>query len=138
MIRNVFIVGVILWLVIGYKCMVQGGEASVTVAWKPNPEPCVTYRLWRGLELLGETTETRLRVELPTDQISTITCTAHIDPAFPSRHSKPLVVMPVNVHTSTDLRVWEVRPRSTFFVTLASEGETVPRQFFRFEYFPTP
>ena len=134
MIRNVFIVGVILWLVIGYKCMVQGGEASVTVAWKPNPEPCVTYRLWRGLELLGETTETRLRVELPTDQISTITCTAHIDPAFPSRHSKPLILAPAVVHSSTDLRVWVVEKSSVFFQVLEREGVRTERQFFRINY----
>lgn len=136
MIRNIFIVAAILWLVVGYKCMVHGRTAPVMLAWNTNPEPGVTYRIWRGIELLGQTAETRLQVMLPTDQISTITCTAHIDPAFPSRHSKPLLVMPVNVHTSGDLRVWEVRPRSTFFVEITSEGKTVPRQFFRFEYFP--
>ena len=111
----------------------QGAEKAVVVAWKPNPEPGVTYRLWRGIELLGETTETRLEVRLPTDQPSTITCTAHRD-GLTSPHSKPLILAPAVVHSSPDMRVWIVEKSSVFFQTLEREGQKTERQFFRVQY----
>ena len=111
----------------------QGAEKAVVVAWNPNPEAGVTYRVWRGLELLGETTETRLEVRLPTDQTSTLTATAHRD-GLASQHSKPLVLAPAVVHSSPDLRVWIVEKSSVFFQTLEREGVRTERQFFRVHY----
>ena len=109
------------------------GAESVVVTWNPNPESGVTYRIWRGIELLGETTETRLQVTLPTDQLSTITATAHRD-GMTSPHSKPLVLAPAVVHSSPDMRVWVVERSSYFFQTLEREGTKTERQFFRVQY----
>ena len=111
----------------------RGAEKAVIVAWNPNPEPGVTYRIWRGIELLGETTETRLEVRLPTDQISTITATAHRG-ELSSLHSKRLVVAPAVVHSSPDMRVWIVEKSSVFFQTLEREGQKTEKQFFRVNY----
>lgn len=108
--------------------------AAVKVAWNPNPETnIVSYRVWRGLDLLGETAATSLVVDLPTDRTSSLTCQAVNDKGLTSAHSKPLVVAPINVHESGDLKVWKVHTRSTFFVTLECEGTVSPRAFFRFE-----
>jgi len=113
----------------------QGAGASVTVAWDrmPDHDSTVIYRVWRGIELLGETTETRLQVTLPTDQLSTITATAHRD-GMTSPHSKPLVLAPAVVHSSPDMRVWVVERSSYFFQTLEREGTKTERQFFRVQY----
>jgi len=107
----------------------------VTLAWNPNPadEKVEYYRLWRGLELLGQTAETRLEVRLPRDQISTLTVTAHRGD-LASLHSKRLVLAPAVVHSSTDMRVWVVETSSVFFQTLEREGVRTERQFFRVNY----
>lgn len=107
---------------------------EVTVTWNPNPEPNIThYRVWRGLDLLGETADTRLRIDLPTDQPSTLTVTAH-SAAGSSPHSKPLVLAPAMVYSSADLRVWVVEKSSVFFQTLERDGVRTSRQFFRVNY----
>ena len=110
-------------------------EQAVTVVWNPNDpsEKVEFYRVWRGLDLLGQTSEPRLRIELPTDQLSTLTVTAHRG-ELASAHSKRLILAPAVVHTSTDLRVWVVEKPSVFFHVLEREGIKTPRQFFRIQY----
>ena len=112
----------------------QGNEKAVLLAWNPNPESAITYRVWRGLDLLGETTETRLEVRLPTDQPSTLTVQAINPNGLASAHSKPLIVAPAVVHSSPNLRVWVVEKSSVFFQTLEREGVRTERQFFRVNY----
>lgn len=108
--------------------------AEVTVAWNPNPESNILfYRVWRGLDLLAQTTATHATVTLPTDQISTMTVTAH-SAAGSSPHSKPLVLAPAVVHSSADLRVWIVEKSSYFFHVLEREGIRTDKQFFRVHY----
>lgn len=111
----------------------QGEEVKVT--WNPNPpeEKVEFYRVWRDAELLGETTETRLTVNLPTDRPSILTVTAHRG-ELASAHSKRLILAPAVVHTSTDLRVWVVEKPSVFFHVLERAGIKTPRQFFRIQY----
>jgi hypothetical protein len=111
-----------------------GADAAVIVSWNQNPESGITYRVWRGLTLLGETKVTSLEVRLPTDQPSTITCQAISAFGIVSQHSKPLVVAPAVVHSSTDQRVWVVEKSSVFFQTLEREGEKTERQFFRVNF----
>jgi hypothetical protein len=111
-----------------------GAEAAVIVGWNQNPESGITYRVWRGLALLGETTETKLEVRLPTDQPSTLTVQAVSPAGITSQHSLPLVVAPAVVHSSPDLRVWIVEKSSVFFQTLEREGIRTTRQFFRINY----
>jgi len=125
-------------MLIGYLagCATARAEGvRVTLAWNPNPvsENVEYYRLWRGLELLGQTAETRLEVRLPRDQTSTITVTAHRG-ELASNHSKRLVLAPAIVHSSPDMRVWIVEKSSVFFQTLEREGIRTERQFFRVNY----
>jgi len=125
-------------MAIGYLagCATSRAEGvRVIVAWNPNPvsDNVEYYRLWRGLELLGQTAETRLEVRLPRDQISTLTVTAHRGD-LTSLHSKRLVLAPAIVHSSTDMRVWIVEKSSVFFQTLEREGIRTERQFFRVHY----
>lgn len=37
--------------------------APVKLAWNPNPEPDILYRVWRGIELLDETYDTTTIVD---------------------------------------------------------------------------
>ena len=113
----------------------RAGDVPVVVAWNANPvgDNVEYYRLWRGLELLGQTAETRLEVRLPRDQTSTLTVTAHRGD-LASNHSKRLVLAPAVVHSSSDMRVWIVEKSSVFFQTLEREGEKTERQFFRVNY----
>ena len=125
-------------MAIGYLagCATSRGDGvRVVLAWNPNPadEKVEYYRLWRGLELLGQTAETRLEVVLPTDQVSTLTVTAHRGD-LASLHSKRLVLAPAVVHSSPDMRVWIVEKSSVFFQTLEREGEKIEKQFFRVNY----
>jgi hypothetical protein len=125
-------------MLIGYLAgcaTARSEDARVVLAWNPNPadENITHYRLWRGLELLGQTAETRLEVVLPTDQISTLTVTAHRG-ELSSYHSKRLVLAPAVVHSSTDMRVWIVEKSSVFFQTLEREGIKIEKQFFRVNY----
>lgn len=129
----IFILTVIFMFLVTCACFAR--EASVYVAWNPNTEPSITYRIWRGIELLGSTTETKLKVNLPTDQTSTITAQAVNQNGLVSLHSKPLVVTPLTIQTSTDLKVWIVKATSTVFITLESEGVKIPNQFYRIEHF---
>lgn len=112
-------------------------EAPVTVSWNPNPEPNITYRVYRGLDLLAATAATQITVYLPTDQQSTLHVTAVNTDGLASLPSQRLVLTPVNVQTSADLRVWAVVPSSTFFHTLERDGVVVDKHFFRFEYYPS-
>lgn len=111
----------------------QGVE--VVLAWNPNPESdAVThYRVWRGLDLLGQTAEPRLKVDLPADQTSILTVTAHRG-ELASRHSQRLVLAPAVVHSSPNMKVWVVEQSSIFFQTLEREGIKTPQQFFRVNY----
>lgn len=119
---------------------VSAQDAAVTIAWDrmADHDDTVFYRLWRGIVLLGETKENRLEVRLPTDQISTLHCTAHRGELV-SAPSKPLVVAPAVVHRSPDMRVWIVEKSSYFFQTLEREGVKTEREFYRVHYYtPTP
>ena len=124
----------IFWLSVATYC--KGAE--VTVAWNPNPEPNIThYRLWRGTELLGETSETQLKVTLPEDRISSLTVTAHNDLGMQSGPSQPLVLMPVTAESSVDLKFW-FPEKATFFAVLEHEGEVKMKRFFRLKFNLTP
>jgi hypothetical protein len=106
------------------------GIAGMTLAWKAQG-PTIFFRVWRGLDLLATTEPgvNRAKLELPVDQLSTLTVTAHNETQS-SVHSQPLVAMPVTPQWSQDLSSWTAQPRHIFFV------EHKPALFFR-AAFPT-
>jgi hypothetical protein len=102
--------------------------AGMTLGWNPQG-PNIYFRVWRGLELLAVTEPgiNSAKLELPIDQLSTLTVTAHNETQS-STHSEPLVAMPITPQWSPDLRVWVVQPKHIFFV------EYKPKLFFRAAY----
>ena len=88
------------------------GAAPVPIAWDADANASA-WRVWRGIDLLAETNQASATIDLPADQLSTITVTAHNDSGS-SAHSEPLVLLPVTPRHSYDLAKW--RPKQTFFI----------------------
>lgn len=110
---------------------IPADAAPCGIRWNPNlPEDNVThYRVWRGIDCLATVETNRAVVDLPTDQLSTLTVTA-TNESGESEHSDPITAIPVTPQHSEDLTHWT--DRKPFFV------EQKPSQFFRFKYPSSP
>ena len=80
---------------------------EVKMSWNLNPESenVTKYRIWRGIELLGEAEKPPLTIILDgTPAVLTITA---ISGDVESEHSEPLLIIPITVQESTDLKTWQ-------------------------------
>jgi len=101
--------------------------AACILSWNPQPD-ATGFRVWRGTELLATVETNRATVQLPADQLSTITVTA-TNETGESEHSDPITVKPITPQTSENLTDW--KPQKPFFI------QAKPSLFFRFSY-PSP
>jgi hypothetical protein len=92
-------------LAITTAAMLGARAGEVKLAWNPSEgtQP-ITYRVWRGIEQIAETSGTTATVTLP-DEPVTLTVSAH-NAAGSSPHSEPLHLVAVRVQESTNLRAW--------------------------------
>lgn len=81
--------------------------AEIKLAWNPNPPAeCITdYRVWRGIDCIGTTSETQLPATLP-DEPCAITITAR-NAAGESARSAALDLIVVFLEESLDLQTWK-------------------------------
>ncbi len=113
-------------ILIGYM-MGTADAGMCRLRWAPQSD-AAGFRVYRGIQLLADTTESRVTVELPSDQASTVFVVAYRG-ALVSEPSDTLTVIPVTPLSSTDLQTW--KSHEPFYVKLEPKG------FFRFSY-PTP
>lgn len=99
--RHILLLPVYLWC-LGYMAI----GATVPLEWDAVPE-AASYRIFRGIEVVGISDSNRATVELPGDQWSVLTVTA-VNLAGESAHSKSLTLRPViiTVESSDDLSEW--------------------------------
>ena len=96
-----------------------GGE--VTVAWNANPdaEGVSLYRIWRGIEVLAETTETSAVVTLP-DEAVTLTVSA-VNGAGESIQSAPLPLVALTVQEWLPVKTIHVEQKASAIYRLKIE-----------------
>ena len=89
----------IFWIPICLAYMAIGGQA--TVRWNPNPEPNVTYQLYRDGILIAATTATEANVEVQAGDILVLKATKDGLQSGPSNR-----IQVVEVQVSLDLNSW--------------------------------
>lgn len=103
--------------------------APMRLGWDPSLHAS-SYEVWRGIDRLAVVQSPEALLDLPADQISTITVRA-VNSAGTSPHSAPITVIPITAQYSADLAAWD--SAGVFFV------ERTDRQFFRISHpHPTP
>lgn len=105
-------------------CILSAASAApMKLAWDASPN-ATSYQVWRGIELMESVTVPQATINLPTDQISTLTVIAR----NASLEAEPsiITVRPVTAQDSVDLENWQ--DAVTFFVLDS------PAHFFRFTF----
>lgn len=118
-----FIIGAVI-AVIAWMLVKRASGAECRIAWDASPG-ATEYRVWRGIDMMVSVTSSSASVDLPADQLSTLTVTARNE-SGESVHSEPLTVLPVTPQSTTNLSEWNRHP--PFFITAK------PSAFFRLTY----